>query len=124
LSGIHDLNPGVAKHGWAVYVTQVLDTIHGRTDDEALWTAMSSWATFQPRHNMPRSGPSHLYYPNESSHVFEKYWDFLPNLCDHPDFTKETPYCQEQMTRFSAALSTMNLEEFERAQRPKPRTPT
>jgi hypothetical protein len=107
------------KPGWAVYATQeahrclLLETIHGRTVDEALWTAMSSWATFQPRHNMPRSELGQLYYPNESSHVFEKYWDFLPNLCDHPDFSNETPYCQELMTRFSAALSTMNLSEFE-----------
>jgi hypothetical protein len=45
--------------------------------------------------------------------VIEKYWDCLLNLSDHPDFANETPDCQEQMARFSAALLTMNLEEFE-----------
>jgi hypothetical protein len=53
--------------------------------------------------------PGRLFYPAEYSHVFEKYWDYLPRLSDHPDFVKETTFCQEQMNSFSEALSTMDL---------------
>jgi hypothetical protein len=54
-----------------------------------------------------------VFHPNEFSHVFEKYWNFLPNLQDHPDIINESPYCQEQMSHFWAALSMMNPEEFQ-----------
>jgi hypothetical protein len=54
-----------------------------------------------------------LYYPAEFSHIFEKYWNHLPNLYEHPDFTSETPFCQEQMNRFSEALSTMDLSDLQ-----------
>jgi hypothetical protein len=37
------------------------------------------------------------------SHVFEKN--------DHPDFVSESQYCQEQVTRFSGSLSTMDLSD-------------
>jgi hypothetical protein len=42
-------------HGWALSITQekrrclLLDTTFGLTDDGALWTALSYWATFQPQ---------------------------------------------------------------------------
>jgi hypothetical protein len=45
--------------------------------------------------------------------VFEKYWNYLPDLAQHPDFASESPFCQEQMNRFSSALSTMDLSEFQ-----------
>jgi hypothetical protein len=70
-------------HGWAVYCTQgsrrclILDRVHGLTDDETLWTALSVWASFQPRKAIRRRNPGKLYYPTEASHVFEKYWDCL-----------------------------------------------
>jgi hypothetical protein len=54
-----------------------------------------------------------LYYPAEFSHVFEKYWDFLPNLEGHPGFSEESPYCREQLARFSRTLSGMDLSNFE-----------
>jgi hypothetical protein len=54
-----------------------------------------------------------LFYPDAYSHVFEKYWDYLPNLSEHSDFTSESQYCQEQMTRFSGSLSTMDLSDFQ-----------
>jgi hypothetical protein len=44
--------------------------------------------------------------------VFGKYWDHLPNLHEHPGFDSESSLWQDQMKRFSSALSTMNLSEF------------
>jgi hypothetical protein len=48
-------------------------------------------------------------YPNEFSHVVEKYWDCLPCFDKHPDFPSESPYCQG----FSQASCNMNLDSFE-----------
>jgi hypothetical protein len=53
--------------------------------------------------------PGQPFYPAEYWHVLEKYWDSFPRLYGHPDFSRETTFCQEQMTRFSEALSTMGL---------------
>jgi hypothetical protein len=67
------------NHGRAVHITQekrrscLLDMTFGLTDEEALWAALNSSATFQPRKSMPRQDPGHLFYPNKSSHIFEKY---------------------------------------------------
>jgi hypothetical protein len=36
--------------------------------------------------------------------VFEKYWDYLPYLDQHPDFSNESPYCQHCMSLFSQAI--------------------
>jgi hypothetical protein len=33
-----------------------------------------------------RQHPGFLFYPNEFSHVFEKYWDYIVDLEEHPDF--------------------------------------
>jgi hypothetical protein len=82
-------------------------------NDEALWTMLATWASFQPRGALPRSAPGRLFYPSEYSHVFEKYWDYLPDLSQHPDFASESQYCQEQMRRFSSSLSALNLSEFQ-----------
>jgi hypothetical protein len=54
-----------------------------------------------------------LYYPNKFSHVFEKYWDYLSCLDQHPDFRNESQYTQYHMTLFSGALSSMNLADFQ-----------
>jgi hypothetical protein len=110
--GVHDY------HGTTVYCTQgkrcclVLDTTYGLSDDEALWLTLAGWATFQPRLRQPRKPPGRLFYPVEYSHVFEKYWDYLPNLTNHTDFVNESPFRQEQMQRFSSALSAMDLSGF------------
>jgi hypothetical protein len=100
-------------HGWAVYCTQesrrclLLDTADGLSDGETPWTALSARASFQPRKANPRTRPSKLFDPTEASHVFEKYWDYLTCLPDHPDFASESPYCQEHMAKFSYALASM-----------------
>jgi hypothetical protein len=105
-------------HGCAVYFTQgsrrclLLDTTCGLTDDEAIWATLNSWANFQPRKRPARETPGQLYYPAEFSHVFEKYWNYLPNLPESPGFANESPYCQAQMNSFSEALSTMDLAGF------------
>jgi hypothetical protein len=84
-------------HGWAVCCTQgsrrclLLDAVDRLTDDKALWTAMSAWAAFQPRKANRRCNPGDLFYTAEVSHVFEKYWDYLTCLQDHPDFASESP---------------------------------
>jgi hypothetical protein len=105
-------------HRTAVYCTQgkrrclLLGTAYGLSDEEALWLTLPSWASFQPRRLQPRETPGRLFYRAEFLHIFEKYWDCLPNLHDHPDFNSESPFSQEEMKRFSSALSTMNLSEF------------
>jgi hypothetical protein len=84
-------------HGWEVYRTQgaqrclLLDTVDGLTDDETLWTALSAWTSFQPRNASQRTTMGKPFYPTEASHVFEKYWDYLTCLEDHPDFASESP---------------------------------
>jgi hypothetical protein len=105
-------------HGTAIYCAQekihclLLDTTYGLSDDEALWLTLASWASFRQRRLQPRESPGRLYDPAEYSHVFEKYWSYLPNLPDHPDFASESQFSQECMARFSSALSTMDLGEF------------
>jgi hypothetical protein len=76
--------------GWAVYVTEEkrrrcpLNTEYGLADEEALWAALSAWATFQPRKAKLRTDSDFLYYPNEFYHVFEKFWDHIACLDQHP----------------------------------------
>jgi hypothetical protein len=106
--------PGCREdHGWAVYWTQgarrclLLDIVDGLNHDETLWTALSAWASFQPRKANRRRNPGKLFYPTEASHVFEKYWDYLTCLEDHPEFASESQYCQVHMRKFSQALAVM-----------------
>jgi hypothetical protein len=93
-------------HGRGVYMTQekgrcfLMNTEYGLADEEALLVALSAWATFQPRKALPRQDPGHLYYPNEVSHVFEKYWDHVACLDRHLDFQKESEVTQFCMTLF------------------------
>jgi hypothetical protein len=70
-----------------------------------------SWATFQPRQAKRRESPGYFFYPNESSHIFEKYWDCLSSLDQHPDFAGESPYCRYHMILSSHALSAMPGED-------------
>jgi hypothetical protein len=64
------------------------------------------------KQNAPRSDPGQLYYSAAATHIIQKYWDYLndplasPN-CDESEFTKTA------MSRFAAALSTMDLSNFE-----------
>jgi hypothetical protein len=51
-------------------------------------------------------------FPPEFSHVFEKYWDYLENLEEHPEFDQETSFTQARMKRFSVALSTLDNSDF------------
>jgi hypothetical protein len=107
-------------HGTAVHFTQgkrrclLLDTTYGLSDDEALWLTLASCACLQPRRPQPCQVPGQLYDPAEYSHVLEKYWDDdPPDLKNAPGVEEESPFCQEQMNRFSEALAQMigrNLE--------------
>jgi hypothetical protein len=51
--------------------------------------------------------PGTLFYPSEVSRIFERYWDYLPNLSDHPNFGDESAYTQSKMLSFSTALCSM-----------------
>jgi hypothetical protein len=107
-------------HGWAVYGTQesrcccLLGTTCGLSPEEIFWTALSAWATFQPRAAKPPQAPRNLFYPNEFSQTMENYWDSLHCLDQHPDFSNQSDYCQRHMSLFSQAISSMprldNLE--------------
>jgi hypothetical protein len=77
------------------------------SDEETLWTALAAWTSFQPRKRSPRKFAGKLFYPTEVSHIFEKYWDYLPNLDSHPGFALESPVCQERMVQFSMALARL-----------------
>jgi hypothetical protein len=98
--------------GWAIFMKQgskrclLLDTTYGLTDDETIWTAMTCWAAFKPRDEMPRKYPGRLYYPAQFSHIVEKYWSHFFDLPSHPDFTAESDVCKDRMAIFSQALCT------------------
>jgi hypothetical protein len=55
-------------HGLAVYCKQgsrrccLLDTMFGLTEEEAPWTALSSWATYQPRRAKPRNDSGRVFH--------------------------------------------------------------
>jgi hypothetical protein len=74
---------------------------------------LEDWASFQPRRALPKTVRGRVFYPDVFSHVFEKYWDYLPSLNDHPDFASESPYCQEQAIHFSSNLAQMDLTDFQ-----------
>jgi hypothetical protein len=107
-------------HGWGVYCTQeirrclLLDTVYVSSAEEAFWTALSTWAAFQPRAAMPRKEPGRVFYPNDFFHVVEKYWHYLHCLDQHPDFSNHSDYCQHMMAQFSQAISGVpRLDEFQ-----------
>jgi hypothetical protein len=100
-------------HGWAVYCTQgprrclLLNTEDGLTSEETILTALAAWATFKPRKSSPQKYPGKLFYPTEASHIFEKYWNHLTRLDEHPGFASESPLCKERIVQFSRALSKL-----------------
>jgi hypothetical protein len=106
------------EHGTAVFVTQekrrcpLLDTVHGLTDEEALWRTHLSWAKFQPSLKSPQLETGVLYYPAEHSHVFEKYWNALDKPQVHPEFSQESDFTQACMRQYSAALGEMDISSF------------
>jgi hypothetical protein len=112
VKGIHH------DHGAAVYFTQekrrclLLDTLHGLSDEEALWYTLSMWDKFQPRLANPRKDPGQSYYTDEFSHVSEKYWDTLDNPLSHPDCS-ESDFTKAAMTECTSALSQTDLSGFE-----------
>jgi hypothetical protein len=77
-----------------------------------MWYASMWCACFQPRKKLPRQSPGQLFYPAEQSHVFEKYWDHLENLEEHPEFCHESEFTQGCMRRFSSALSRLDFTDF------------
>jgi hypothetical protein len=109
-------------HGRAVYPTQqsrrcyLFDTTYGLSDDDARWAAPSAWASFHPWLANLRVTPGRPFYPDAYSRVFEKYWNYLPCLDQHPDFVSDSRYTQLHMKAFSEALSSMSLDGFQ--QRP------
>jgi hypothetical protein len=98
-------------HGWAVAFKQgarrclLLDTVDGLSDEEALWTALSAWVSFQPRLQLPRQFPGKLFYPDGASHIFEKCWQHLDDLGKMPGFSSKSQICQAAMLAFSEGLS-------------------
>jgi hypothetical protein len=99
-----------SEFGTAILFTQenrqclLLDTLHGLTEDEALWYTMHAWAKFQPRVSRPKDDPDQLYYPAVYSHVFEKYWDTLEQPLAHPDAASESFFTKACMQEYAAAL--------------------
>jgi hypothetical protein len=106
------------EHGADVLFTQenrrclLLDTLHGLSDDQALWYALHSWAEFQPRLNRSRKEPGQLYFQAVYSHVFEKYWDTLEQPLAHPDSTSESFFTRACMQEFADALIGKDLSNF------------
>jgi hypothetical protein len=84
------------------------DTVDGLSDEEALWTALSAWATFQPRHSMLRKFPGKLFYPDGASHIFEACWNFLDDMSRSPGFSGKSPICQVAML----ALDTLDTSKW------------
>jgi hypothetical protein len=78
-------------HGWAVYFKQgarrclLLETVDGLSSEEALWTALSSWATFSPRLAKPRQFPGRLFYPNEALHIIQDW----SSASDHKSLSRK-----------------------------------
>jgi hypothetical protein len=75
--------------------------------DKGMDRYIRKFGPVRPRQARPRVNPGSLYYPNEFSYVFEKYWNHLPCLDPHPDFADESEYAQGCMTLFSQDVSRM-----------------
>jgi hypothetical protein len=105
-------------HGLAVVFEQgprrclLFDTVDGLTSEEALWTALASWATFQPWLSMPRKFPGKLYYPDDATHIFTECWNHLDDLSSSPGFSGKSQICQAAMLVFSAGLSKLVHESW------------
>jgi hypothetical protein len=78
------------------------------------------WANLKPRKKQPRQMPGQLFYRAEFSHVFEKYWNHLASLGEHPEVCQESEFTQGRMKHSSSALSRLDLADFTPACRLKP----
>jgi hypothetical protein len=109
--GTHD------EHGTAIYFEQgtrrclLTRRVYGISDEDRLWYVMKYWAQFQPRLSKPRLDPGLLYYPPESSHIFEKYWDVLNDPTQHPDQDMSS-HSRDSMSVMAEALSVMELDNW------------
>jgi hypothetical protein len=90
----------------------ILDTVDGLSSEEALWTALASWARFQPRLSKPRKFPGRLFYLNEATHIFAECWNHLDDLSSSPGFSGKSPICQAAMLAFSEGLSKLVHESW------------
>jgi hypothetical protein len=60
----------------------------------------------------PRRDPGQLYYPAETTHIVQKYWDVLNDPRAHPDCS-ESDHTKKSMTEMASALSSMSLNSWE-----------
>jgi hypothetical protein len=72
----------------------------------------------------PRQNPGRLHYPDESPHVFEKYWDYLPYLDQHPDFSSESECARHHVLLFSQGISAMLRDDDQWGPQPAAETST
>jgi hypothetical protein len=119
-SAVVAIEPGwQGDHGWAVAFKQgprrclLLDRVDGFSDEEALWTALTAWVSFQPRLKTPRQLPGKLFYPNAASHIFEECWHYLADPRNMPGFSQKSPICQAAMLAFSEGLSHYSCDDWE-----------
>jgi hypothetical protein len=104
-----------SEFGTAILFTQenrrclLLDTLHGITEEDALWYTMLSWAKFQRRISRPKEDPGQLHFPAVYSHVFEKYCDTLEQPLAHPGSDSETLFTKACMQEYAAALQKQDL---------------
>jgi hypothetical protein len=102
------------EHSWSVYFEQgprrclLLDMVDGYQPEEVLWTALSAWASFNPRKGNPRKYPGRLFYPNEATIIMTDCWNHFENLSASPGFSQKTPICQMEIIKFSEALSRLD----------------
>jgi hypothetical protein len=73
-----------------------------------VFIALSAWIWFNPRAALPRTKSGRLFYPDEATHIFTKYWHHFADLSSHPEFGSESPICQDEMLRFSEGLSRLD----------------
>jgi hypothetical protein len=105
-------------HGWAVCFEQgprrclLLGTVDGLTSEEALWTALSAWTTFQPWLSKPRRFPGRLFFPDEAIHILTECWNHLDDLGKAPGFSGKCPICQAAMLAFSEGLSKLTHDSW------------
>jgi hypothetical protein len=104
-----------SEFGTAILFTQEngrclhLDTLHGLSEDEALWFKLRAWARFQPRATRPRTDTGLMFYQAVYLHVFEMYWDVLENPLVHPEAAGESDFTKACMSDSQAALDGLSL---------------
>jgi hypothetical protein len=109
--GTHD------EHGAAIFFEQgvrrclLTRRLYGLSDDQALWHMMMDWAHFRPSRSKPRRDPGQLFFPDQCSHIFERYWDVLCDPVQHPEFPdfQETDKTISYMQAMTIGISGMSL---------------